>query len=104
MKGPVPTGFWFAGLVMKSVPAYRCLGIMGAKPGSNISMKAGKAVFSLMTTVLASGAVTESTNLFRMTRARACVLGSISASENTTSSDVNGLPSCHLTLSCRWKV
>ena len=77
---------------------------MGAKPGSNISMKAGKGVFSLTTTVLASGACTDSTNLFRITRARAWVLGSMSASENTTSSDVKGLPSCHLTLSCRWKV
>ncbi|MNQ83286.1 hypothetical protein D3C85_983620 [compost metagenome] len=78
-----------------------CLGIIGAKPGSNISMKAGNGDLSLMTTVLASGACTESTNLFRMTRARAWVLGSMSASENTTSSEVKGLPSCHFTLSCR---
>ena len=81
-----------------------CLGIIGAKPGSNISMKAGNGDFSLMTTVFGSLACTESTNLFRITRARAWVLGSMSDSVKTTSSAVNGLPSCHLTLSCRWKV
>ena len=81
-----------------------CLGMMGAKPGSNISMKAGKGDFSLTTTVFGSGACIDSTNLFRITRARACVLGSMSDSENTTSSALKGLPSCHLTLSCRWKV
>lgn len=80
-----------------------CLGIIGAKPGSNISMKAGNGDFSLMTTVFGSLACTESTNLFRITRARAWVLGSMSDRVNHV---VGGerLPSCHLTLSCRWKV
>ncbi|CFU80788.1 Uncharacterised protein [Bordetella pertussis] len=81
-----------------------CLGIMGAKPGSNISMKAGKADFRRTTTVWSSTFSTLSRNLPRITRARAWVLGSRSDSEKTTSSAVNGLPSCHLTPSCRWKV
>ena len=74
-----------------------CLGTMGMVPFSKMPMKGPNGCLSLNSTVSGSSALIDST-CARLARKRACVLRRNTSQENTTSSAVKGLPSCHLTL------
>ena len=80
-----------------------CLGIIATVVTSNISMNGSNGVSSVSVTVSGSGAVA-SLILAKMARARGDSSVWNFMMENTTSSAVNGLPSCQVTPSCRRKV
>src|SRR6267142_2094255 len=102
MNGPVPIGALLLGLVLKSVPSYKCLGTIGSEPTSKMPRNGPNGCFSVNTTVRSSGASTFS-SCTRLARARAWVCLHISI-ENRTSADVNGLPSCQVTPGLSLKV
>ena len=72
-----------------------CFGIIGIEPTSKMPMNGPNGCFSVNTTVESSGVSILSTwtRLLR-TRGWVCLRNSI---ENTTSAEVNGLPSCQVT-------
>ncbi|MCY1216634.1 hypothetical protein D9M68_619620 [compost metagenome] len=81
-----------------------CLGIIGMVPVSNIEINGGNASFSLISTVLSLTARIDAMYLLMTARVRTCTSRSILSIENTTSAEVNGLPSCHFTPFCSSKV
>ena len=80
-----------------------CLGIIATVVTSKISRNGSNGVSSVSLTVSGSGAAA-SLIFARMARARGDSSMWNFMMENTTSSAVNGLPSCQVTPSCKWKV
>src|SRR5712664_3010007 len=102
MNGPVPIGALLLGLVLKSVPSYKCFGTIGIEPTSKMPRNGPNGCFNVKTTVKSSGASIFSTCTVLL-RARGWVCLSMSI-ENSTSADVNGLPSCQVTPGLSLKV
>ncbi len=73
-------------------------------PVSNIEMNGGNGSFSLISTVVSLTARIDAMYLFSTARVRTWTSRSSLSIENTTSAEVNGLPSCHLTPLCSSKV
>ena len=81
---------------LRSMPANLCLGSIGVSEGWNAFRKYGTAAFSLNTTVSGSGVSTDSRSP-KCARPREWCGRTMSSTENFTSAEVNGWPSCQRT-------
>ncbi len=108
MNGPVPTGLLlYATWLMFGYCASRCFGNTGngaAPIAKNVAMNGAKGRLRWTTAVYLSGSSMRRIRSYPV-RVWTLLLGFIAAChENTTSSALNGTPSCHVTPRRKWYV